>query len=277
MHNILIIGFGKTGSHLYYALKASRLKLNISVHKSSARPLNKRAAGSADVIFICTQDDKIPGAVKMILDSRIDPEGKIIAHTSGAHSSGELVELSKLKAETASFHPVQTFEKKAAGKSGRFRNIYIAIEGSGHAKLFLSKIAKAINAKPFEIEKNFKALHHICCVISSNFLVTNMAQIEKIYRRKNGFKKQHFLNIYMPLILQTLSNISQHGIDTSLTGPVARNDINTVRKHIKELGGLEDSEIIDYYKFISKLTVNIAARTKTVSKKQFQQITKIKN
>jgi len=277
MFNILIIGFGKTGSHLYYALKASRLKLNIKVHKNSRLKLNIKNVSEADVIFICTQDDKIPAAVKLISDTRLDLKGKIITHTSGVHSSGELKLLKKFKADTASFHPVQTFENKAAGRSNRFKNIYVAIEGTGKSEKVLSKLAKAVNAYPFTIDKKFKTLHHICCVISSNFLVTNLSHIERIYRRKNGFKKHNFFNIYMPLIFQTLSNISHKGTVNSLTGPIARNDVNTVRKHIKELEKIKDKQIIDYYKLISNLTINIASRTRVVSKKQFKQLTKTKN
>jgi predicted short-subunit dehydrogenase-like oxidoreductase (DUF2520 family) len=277
LQNILIIGLGKTGSHLYYALKSSKLKLNITTVKNSKQKLSVKKINDAELIFICTQDDKIGSTVKSLLKTKADLKGKIIAHTSGVHSSDELMPLKKMKAETASFHPVQTFEKKAKGKSNRFKNIYIAIEGTKRSSAVLKKIASAIGSKSFIIDKKFKPLHHICCVISSNFLVTNLSYIEDIYRQKIGFNNLNFFNIYMPLIFQTLSNISHKGTDKALTGPVPRNDIRTVKKHIDELGKINTPEILDYYKFITNKTVKIASRTKVVSKKQFHQLTQTKN
>lgn len=275
MQNILIIGFGKTGSHLYYALQHSKLKIKLSIIKNSRQKISNKAVNDAGIIFICTQDDKIGATVRSLLNTKTDLKGKIIAHTSGVHSSEELTLLKK--AETASFHPVQTFETKAKGNSGRFKNIYIAIEGTPKSCAALKKIAASIGSKAFIIDKKFKPLHHICCVISSNFLVTNLSYIEDIYRQKIGFNNLNFFNIYMPLIIQTLSNISLKGTGKALTGPVARNDIRTVKKHIDELGKINASEILDYYKFITNKTIKIAARTKVVSKKQFHQLTQTKN
>jgi len=275
--NILIIGFGKTGSHLYYALKSSKLKPKLSTVKNSRQRLSFKKLNEADIIFICTEDDKISAAVKKLAAAKTDLRGKIIAHTSGVYSSDELISLKKLKLETASFHPVQTFENNAKGKSGRFKNIYIAIDGTAKSCAVLKKIASSIGSKTLIIDKKFKTLHHICCVISSNFLITNLSYIEDIYRQKIGFNNLNFFNIYMPLIIQTLSNISNKGTDIALTGPVARNDIRTVKKHIDELIKINAPELLDYYKFITNKTVKIASRTKIVSKKQFHQLTQIKN
>lgn len=64
--------------------------------------------------------------------------------------------LSKAGAETASFHPVQTFAAKTAGYSKLFRNIFIAIEGSKRAADAGYKIAFSAGAVPFTLKKKDK-------------------------------------------------------------------------------------------------------------------------
>jgi predicted short-subunit dehydrogenase-like oxidoreductase (DUF2520 family) len=258
---------------LHNALRNRYKQIKVEIVKDSGSNINKNILENSNIIFICTQDDKIKRSVKKILLLKVNLKGKIFAHTSGALSSDELHALKAKGAAIASFHPVQTFELKAKRNDHRFKNIYIAIEGDTSAKKTLSGISRKINSVPFFINKNFKTLHHICCVISSNYLITNLSFIRDIYIRKNGFKNLNFFNIYIPLIYQTLSNIKVKGIEGSLTGPIARNDLKTLEKHISELKKLYP-EINDYYKFIGIKTVNIAHRKGSLNFKQAARLQK---
>src|SRR4030095_6485024 len=190
MDKVLIIGYGKLGSHLYYALKKTR-RFKFKIVKNSPSKPNTSVVNNANIIFICTQDSKIKNAVKKLTAGQYLLKNKFICHTSGSLTSLELEKLSKKGAYIGSFHPVQTFEKKTGKDSGRFKDIYIAVEGNPKAVKKGFQIARLIKSKPFEISKDNKIYHHICCVIASNFLSVLMRQIEKIGTRKiriNGFK-----------------------------------------------------------------------------------------
>ena len=52
---------------------------------------------------------------------------------------------------------------------------------------------------------------------------------------KNGFNNTNFFDIYRPLIEQTLTNIGRSGAVKALTGPIERNDIDTLLLHLKAL------------------------------------------
>jgi len=276
MKRFLIIGYGKVGSHLHYALKAADKNFDIEIIKSERTQLSRNKLENADIIFICTQDDKIKFAVKKILSSRAVLNKKIIAHTSGSLTSDELSSLKSKKAYTASFHPVQTFEAKAHRNENRFKGIYIAIEGSEAAKKTLAGLCKKINSKPFFINKEFKIAHHICCVLSSGLIVSNIGFIRDIYRQKNGFKKLNFFGIYKPLIVQTLRNIESQGIEKSLTGPIIRDDIKTVQKHIRELKNLPP-EILNYYSFLTLKSIKIAHDSGSIHLKEAKNLRKLFN
>lgn len=275
LKNFLIIGYGKTGSHLYNAIRNSSGSSRVSAIKNTGSGNIKNAVSRADIIFICTQDDKIGKAVKMISDTGAKLNGKIISHTSGALNSDELVLLKKKGADTASFHPVQTFMQKAKKKDRLFENIYIAVEGNKASRKELFNIAKKIKSTPFEIKKELKILHHLCCVISSNYLVTNLSFLRGIYTQKFGFKKDNFFSIYMPLIEQTLRNVKEKGTEYSLTGPVARKDLKTIAKHIEALNNFRLYEITEYYKFMALKTTRIAELKGALNKKDLQKLNKI--
>lgn len=270
MESIVIIGFGKVGSHLYYALKKtgkyrlSRVDTRHSLRNSSSI-INK-----AGIIFICVQDSSISSTAKKLAGIKKGFEGKIIFHTSGSMTSEELLPLNKREAFTASFHPVQTFEAETKKDRGRLSNIYIAIEGSKQAITKGKLLAKSLGAFPFIISKKDKVYHHICCVIASNFLTALIGNIGQIGAKKiriNGFKNLSFFNIYKPLAVQTLKNIAAKGASKSLTGPVERNDLKTITKHIAALRSLPE-DLLSIYSLLGIETVKLALKKKSISPKE---------
>ncbi len=263
---ILIIGFGKLGSNLYYALRGNK-GIKLKAVRSSREKISAESIESADLIFICTRDSQIPAAVKQIASSGASIKKKIIFHASGSLTSDELKILSAKGAHTGSFHPVQTFEKRVRKDAGRFKEIYIALEAVPAAKKAGERISRILGAKAFAIKKENKVYHHICCVIASNFLAALNRQIEKIISKKiriNGFKNLSFFNIYMPLAMQSLKNIAKSGTIDSLTGPFERNDMITIEKHLKALSrGSKD--VLSVYLLMGIETVKLSLEKKSLS------------
>lgn len=283
MLNISIIGFGRVGSHLYYALKKSgKVKLRAVIKHKRAK-YDDSSLIASDVIFICADDKNISVVASELLLSGANLKGKIILHTSGAKNSDELSALKKTGAITGSFHPVQTFVEIAKKYSGLFGNIYIAVEGEAKSAEMASVIARLIKSKPFKLSKEQKAFHHICCVISSNYLVTLMSKTETAYRRttgekilKNGFKTTNFFDIYKPLIEQTLGNISKIGSISSLTGPIERNETETLNLHLSIIQK-KAPELLPVYVIMGIETVKTALEKKSLNKSEALNLIKLLN
>lgn len=278
LQEILIIGYGKLGTHLYHAVKkSSKFKISVIKNKTAGRNTYFENIKNAGIIFICVQDSLIVKTAGKIKGLKIDLKNKIIFHTSGALTSDILIKLSEAGAETASFHPVQTFAAKTPRYSSLFSNIYIAIEGSEKAIKAGVKIAKSIGSLPYSIKKKDKALHHICCVIASNFLTVLASKIEEIPGKKiriNGFNQNRFLNIYIPLAKQTIENISAKGSRYALTGPIARNDIKTIEKHLFELSKT-DCKLMMFYILTGIETIKLALNKKSINNYQAKQLYKL--
>lgn len=274
MNKICIIGLGKLGSHLYHALKkTAKYKVGYVVKNSGTKAVPQKI-NDCSIIFICTSDSEISRIVNVLKKKVYDLNKKYIYHTSGAFDSGLLKPLENKGAYTGSFHPVQTFEQKAASYNKRFNNIYIALEGSAEAVRKAKEISRALKAKTVLLSKEDKILHHINSVIASNYLVSFLYQIEKISQsisniygakkgRLIGFKKSTFFGIYKPLIEQTLENIERKGFAGSLTGPIARNDLKTVIAHIKKIGE-KIPELLPFYALMGTETVKLALKKKNI-------------
>ena len=276
MNKICIIGLGKLGTHMYHALnKTAKYKVGYVVKNSRTKILPQKI-NKCSIIFICTPDSEISSSVNELNKKVYHLNKKYIYHTSGAFDSGLLKPLERKGAYAGSFHPVQTFEQKAASYNKRFNNIYIALEGSAESVRKAKEISRALSAKTVILSKEDKILHHINSVIASNYLVSFLYQIEiisqslsNIYSSKKGrlfgFKKNTFFGIYKPLIEQTLKNIESKGFAGSLTGPIARNDIKTVIAHIKKIGE-KIPELLPFYSLMGTETVKLALKKKNIKK-----------
>ena len=283
MLRVSLIGFGRTGTHLFYSLKkAQGIKVSVAMKEAGSKTDLKSLAAS-DVIFICTGDKNIKAASENLLELPVSLKNKIIFHTSGAKSSDELNILKNSGALAGSFHPVQTFENKAKKYSGIFKNIYVVLEGETKAVTAGRKITLAVQAKPLVISKQDKVLHHICCVFSSNYLVALMKQAEGIFTKniakkihKNGFKNINFFDIYKPLIAQTLQNMAKKGTISALTGPIERNDTDTVEHHLKSLKK-QAPRFLTFYVFMGIETVKTALIKKSLNNENALKILKLLN
>ena len=280
--NVCIIGYGRIGSHLYSALKATgKYKIKALIRNSSS-PLKAESVNSSNIIFICTQDSKIKNVVNKLAGKNLNLRSKIIYHTSGAHSSDLLLNLKKKGAYIGSFHPVQTFEQIAKKDLNRFKDIYIAIEGDIKAVNEATAIILTLGAHAMILSKQQRVLHHINCVIASNFIISLLSEIQKIssslkFKKinkkipKNGFNKPGFFDIYKPLITQTMKNIEQKGLESSLTGPIERNDLDTVMLHLNTLN-TEFQELLPFYILMSFETAKLGVKKKSLTQKDVKAL-----
>lgn len=287
MGKVCIIGFGKLGSHLYYSLNGTK-KFHVGYKvRNSTSKINPSRFNSCRTIFICTADSDVSKVVIEISGKKFNLKNKYIFHTSGALDSGILNPLKKRGAYTGSFHPIQTFESKVTAHNKRLNGIYIAVEGHWKAVNKAYEITSALHSRGVIINKKDKVFHHINSVFASNYIVALMSLIEKISLKlsitysgkkilKNGFNKISFFNIYKPLIEQTLGNIESKGTLKSLTGPIERNDLETVKLHLDTLKN-KMPLLLQHYILLGTEAAEIAAKKKSISAKDAHKMKSLLN
>jgi predicted short-subunit dehydrogenase-like oxidoreductase (DUF2520 family) len=103
--------------------------------------------------------------------------------------------------------------------------------------------------------------------------VTLLYLVEEIYGRM-GLSREEAIRAFWPLVKGTFVNIERKGTIASLTGPIARGDGGTVRKHVrgfrKRFPGL-----LKLYREMGLFTAEVAARKGTVKEEQLAEIRSI--
>lgn len=274
---ICFIGAGKVGTTLglyfknygfnitgYYSRTyESALKASNTTKTKAYSDLNELIDNN-NFIFITTNDDSIVKVSKELSNMRNSWENYIIAHTSGALTSETLIEFANKGAGTYSIHPLQTFADPELTCS-KLENTIFTIEGNNNLHL-IEDILRKTNNKYTIIDKSKKALYHAGACVASNYLVT-LLDISYSLIKQSGFNEEDIYDGLEPLILGTLNNIKNLGINNALTGPIARGDKDTISNHVDKIN---DERILDFYKYVGLYTLGLTS--KDVLHKEIEKI-----
>jgi predicted short-subunit dehydrogenase-like oxidoreductase (DUF2520 family) len=237
------IGAGTVGSAL--AIKLSEKGYSISGISSrrlvSAEQLAQAIPGCrvcatsqevsdvADLVFITTPDGAIPVVVKEV---RWHP-GQSVVHCSGADSAETLSPARQFGAQIGAFHPLQTFASVKQAIDNIAGSTF-AIEAEEPLKSTLIELTTALNGTYIELKASDKVIYHAAAVIVCNYLVTLVKLADDLWQTF-GVSRDQATKALLPLLKGTLNNIESVGIPQALTGPIARGDVGTIKKHIEAM------------------------------------------
>lgn len=271
-----IIGCGQLGRCLCSALSTTEFRPSVVVSRSeeSARTASRLAGGArwstrlesvlyAELILL-TVPDRLIRSISSKLSS-FPLEGKVVVHTSGAHSAEALSRARNAGASVASFHPIQTFPST---EQGVFRGITFTVDGDVRAVDACQKLSEALGAKVIEIPAEKRELYHTALSIASNFFQT-LGWLSLELLQTAGIEKP--ANALTPLLRTTLENFAKVGFPQALTGPISRGDTETIRKHLCALS-LNAPHLLPLYRELGLLTVELAKLKGTLSEQKKEQI-----
>lgn len=206
----------------------------------------------SDIIFVTVPDDSITSVWEELKASGI--HNKIVCHCSGALTSDVFVGCEDYKCKCCSVHPLLAVSDKLTSYKN-FESAVFTLESRDDSAGLLTEILESCSNKVVRISPENKPMYHAAAVMASN-LMLGLAECAVSKLRQCGFSNETALNAISPLILGNIKSMLENGLENSLTGPVERNDIQTVNKHLQILSG-DDREI---YRLLSVETVNIAKR-----------------
>ena len=207
-------------------------RANTLARRTRARTVTTdKARLSSEIIWFCVTDDAIAGAARD-LAARVDWKGKIALHSSGALSSDELAPLQHRGAAIGSVHPMMTFVRSS---DVDMKGVPFALEGDTRAVHVGRRVALDLGGMPFRISKENKVLYHAMGSFSSPMVVAVLALAERIAAAA-GIPRSKIHAVMGPILLKTLDNFLKNGAAAAFSGPINRGDLDTVRKHVTELG-----------------------------------------
>lgn len=228
----------------------------------------QEVADSADLIFLTTPDDAIAEVASRISWS----PGKMVVHCSGAASLDVLEIPRQQGALVGAFHPLQTFaniDQALANLPGS----YFAIEAEGKLKDILKEMAQALEGQWVELKAGDKELYHLSAVMACNYLVT-LVNIAAELWRNFGRSPREAVTAMLPLLRGTVNNLSQIGLPGALTGPIARGDVGTIKKHLQ---ALERSapQLLSLYRELGRWTIPIGVAKGTLTSERAEELAEI--
>lgn len=222
---------------------------------SAAQDLTSMRA--ADLWMLSVPDDALMVCCQALAAAQVLRPGDIVFHCSGAKSSAELQQLASQGVHLASMHPVRSFADPLQ-VAADFAGTICSVEGDEAALRVLQPILQAIGATVVQIEAAQKLLYHAGSVFASNYLVSLMDVALQAYQAA-GIPPALAQAMAEPLARQTMENVWKLGTQRALTGPLARGDLDTVRKQSAVVHQWDQQAGQLYDSFIAS-TQNLIAR-----------------
>lgn len=244
--DIGIIGAGKVGCSMgKYAVQH---QISVSGYYSKTKQSAMEAAEltrtecfedltdiilASDTLWIATPDDRIREVWDCI--AKYDIQDYIICHFSGSLSSDVFSGIEKKKAHPCSIHPIYAFSNKNTSYQ-KLNEAYFTIEGDDYAVEHMTALLQKMGNHVTRIKPQRKALYHSAASLVSNHVLGVIhAGIQTM--EDCGFTREEAYQALTPLILNNVQNACEKGCREALTGPIERNDVETVDRHLAALTG----------------------------------------
>ncbi len=270
--DIAIIGAGRVGTALGRLAAAAKRTVRAvadirpQAAQKAAGAIGKtaimsdaEAAGAADIVLLTVPDDAIAALCSELAEAKAFRGGAVVAHCSGALTSDILAPARQCGCKVASMHPMQTFPTAEAAVE-KLPGAYFFIEGDDKAAAAMENLARDIGGRPTRIARESKVLYHAAAVMACNYL-TALLDAALTTAEKAGIPRAGAIEAFEPLIRATVDNVLAAGPEKALTGPIARGDIETVRRHLQAIDELELKRL---YRAAGEWTAGLARRKGTI-------------
>ena len=246
-YRFCVIGPGRLGSTLLAGLLEAEINVTaVGVHADDDTGLFggiphvrvRDAALEADAFWITVPDDEIYAVAGRLAEAlptmrRPGVPQPLAIHSSGLGSVYLLKPLLEQGVRVLCLHPLQTF----AGEpdAGLLEGVPCAVTALEERDLQLGEeLATRLGMRPFRLSDEQKAVYHLSAVVGCNLLVALESEAKRLMDEATGGSAG--LDHLSVLLETTLKNLLESGEPAfSLTGPVARGDIGTVRAHLRLL------------------------------------------
>jgi predicted short-subunit dehydrogenase-like oxidoreductase (DUF2520 family) len=257
-----IVGAGRAGLALALALRRARVAV-AGVHARRERPVPSGVRlsvggtppwlGSAGVVILAVGDDALPACAGGLAAAGGPARGQTVLHLSGALTHDVLAPLAAAGAATGSMHPLAVLGPDPSAAARRLRGATFALEGDLAAVAVADGIVRRLGGNPLPLDPERKPLYHAGAVFASNYVVTMVAVAVRLLEAA-GITRERAVEALMPLARGSLEEVGALGTAAALTGPAARGDAATLRRHLAALGHADAAT----YRAVARETVRLA-------------------
>lgn len=267
--NIGFIGAGKVGCSLgrYFAEGGLSLSGYYSIPRNTsleaAQFTNTYSFESAedlikecDCVFVTVPDGLIGSVWEDIKDYNL--KGKIICHCSGAMTSADaFAGIEKTGASGYSVHPLFAVSDRYSTYK-ELPGVFFTLEGDEDRIGEVAELIGSLGNPVRIISGEDKTMYHCAAAAASN-LVCGILDMSFDLMERCGFSEEDARSAMGALIRGNVEHVLEVGTAEGLTGPIERNDVDTVRKHIECLKGSDTAQEREMYKTVSLRLTDMAS------------------
>jgi predicted short-subunit dehydrogenase-like oxidoreductase (DUF2520 family) len=267
--SLAIIGAGKLGSTLALALTQKGYRLSglsdsdPARLEETARAVKPAVSDSdswaatrgAEIVILAVPDDSIKAVSDHLASRQALAKGQILCHCSGFLPSSALVANKMLGASIASMHPLASFSR-CLSPWERYQGIYFGIEGDAMALVRLRPLIESLDCSTVDILPFRKNLYHLSSVMASNYLVA-LLYVAGQMMETTVVEKKKTEAMLQALAGTVMANLGENGLESSLSGPIERGDVQTVSGHLDALKK-DFPQGTELYKALGKVMLRIS-------------------
>jgi len=245
--------------------QTSSRKLAEAINGCRAFNNNQDVADASELVFITTPDD----AIALVVSQIQWHAGQSVVHCSGADSTDILEPAKKLGAQIGVFHPLQTFASVKQAIENMPGSTF-ALEAEEPLLNTLKDMATALDGRWVELKASDKVVYHAAAVIACNYLVTLVKLATDLWQTFN-IPPNQATQALLPLLRGTIHNIETVSIPQCLTGPIARGDTGTIKKHLNALQKTAPT-LLSTYRELGLQTIPIALDKGKINQHQAREL-----
>ena len=259
---LIIVGLGRAGGSLALASTRAGHEIVGVLSRTGDTSYGPELAWDialppAEAILIAVSDDGIPTVVE-----RLAPHAEDVA--VAAHLSGfvPVLSLNPFQARgvaVGGFHPLQSMPDPQTGAEA-LAGSFVGIGGDPLAVDTLTHLAGSMGMEPFHLDDEARPAYHAAAAAAANFVVTSLAVSGDLFESAGVDPR-----VSQPLVERAVANVFAHGATDSLTGPIARGDIETVIGHLTAAHEVSD-DVGRQFRLMAEATAVRAGRQKDLGR-----------
>ncbi len=256
-----LIGAGRVGIALSRALQNhghSIVAAHAVSEKSKQRVLEflpatdlqsiENLIANVQTVLFAVPDDVLPDLVRGIAQTIGFKKHQFVIHTSGRFGIDVLAAATAQGAIPMAIHPAMTFTG-APNDVDRIIGCPFAITTNDELLPIAAALVLNMGGREYVVAEEDRSIYHAALSHAANHSSVVVNQSKEILQKIGIENPGLFLS---PLVNAAIENSLTMGID-SLTGPIVRGDVETVRSHIL---ALKESESLETYRSIAIATVS---------------------
>lgn len=216
---------------------------------------NREILEACDAILLCVPDGVVEERSRAL--ARVLPGRRpAILHLSGALGAEVLRAVRGAGAPAGSLHPLTSFPPRASGRALP-AGIWFALGGDRRAVLAGRRIVSHLRGRILPVPDEARAPYHLAATMVANHSAVIAALALEILARRGGIGGARVRRAFASLLRSVADGIEIAGPGRALTGPAARGDLGTLRRHLGILGG-EPAEVGGLYRLLSALAADVS-------------------